>query len=67
MLDYYNHELDPRGNNKIGFLNQLQRIVTKDASAKTNPMNQKIAMAVALEYANDDISLWINADRKSVV
>ncbi|KRN88981.1 NPCBM/NEW2 domain-containing protein [Ligilactobacillus ceti] len=65
MLDYYNHGLDPRGNNKIGFLNQLQRIVTKDASAKTNPMNQKIAMAVALEYANDDISLWINANAKS--
>ncbi|MGY3725534.1 Glucan-binding domain-containing protein (YG repeat) [Granulicatella balaenopterae] len=65
MLDYYNISSAPRGNNKIGFLKQLKRIVEADASAKTDPMNQKIAMATALEYANDDIYLWVNAESKS--
>lgn len=65
MLHYYNTSGNPTGNNKIGFLTVLQKIVESDINAKTNPMNKKIAMAVALEYADQPISFWANKEAQS--
>ena len=65
VLRYYNTAGNPRGNNKIGFVKTLKRIYDADPQALTDPDSQKIATAVALEYANGPIVFWPNWDIKS--
>lgn len=64
-LRYYNTAGNPAGKNNMGFLNTLQRIYNADSEALSNPDSQKIAIAVAMEYANGPIRFWANGDVKS--
>lgn len=65
VLRYYNTAGNPSGKNKMGFLKTLQRIYKADSEALSNPDSQKIAVAVAMEYANGPIKFWANGDIKS--
>lgn len=65
VLRYYNTAGNSAGRNKIGFLRTLKRIYEADSEALSNPDSQKIATAVAMEYANGPIRFWANGDVKS--
>ncbi|WP_391484511.1 NPCBM/NEW2 domain-containing protein [Lactobacillus iners] len=65
LLHSYNTASLPRGGNQIGFLKVFKELLDHDPDLKSDSEKQKIAMAVALEYANGNINFWANSNLKS--
>ena len=65
LLHSYNTASLPRGGNQIGFLKVFKELLDHDPDLKSDSEKQKIAMAVALEYANGNINFWANYNLKS--
>ena len=65
LLHSYNTASLPRGGNQIGFLKVFKELLDHDPDLKSDSEKQKIALAVALEYANGNINFWANSNLKS--